>query len=464
MAIGRPGITLTYIPPGGGPAQDLTKFLAWSGTQSQMTITQNFGRQGDTAVLPLVDEYNGGRPHFRLEPMSRVKLHDSTAGQALFDGVCHDPVLMPDGPNRNEWTANCTDYTFYADNALVHGVFNGWYAQDIVVALTGRANCGITAGHVGQGGYVAGGPLLASVVLNYQSLSSAWKKIAVLAGQVTPYGWYVDSTLQLHFYNASTALDSGVTFTTSPTVGGSLTQGHMLSDGQQAYEWDGTQVRNRILVQGASQVIRAGSSYSTAPTDSWYADGAAQAWPLRYTVTDASTLKVNGASVSVTMTPGGQVPSGPWNIVQNSTGSFFLAATATPPAGTLLQIWYDYSIPVVALANDNASQAQYNGPNGGVFEEFVSDSTLTTMPMALARAQQERTEYAYAPEKATFSTSQDFLGWVRAGQVFTYVNQFIPDSQNGWAQGINDQFLCTANTVTFGEGGYRTMQVTGVRI
>jgi hypothetical protein len=462
MAIARPAVTLTVTPPGGS-ATDYTDYLAYTGHSQQMTITQNFGRQGDTAVLPLVDEYHG-TPHFRIPPMSRVRLHDATAGQTLFGGVCHTPSLMPDGPNRNEWTLNCTDYTFYADNALVRGVFNGWYTQDIIVALTGRAGCGITAQHVGQGGYVAGGPLLASFVLNYSSLSDAWKRLATLAGSVTPFGWYVDDTLNLHFYDASTALDSGVTFTTTPTAGGSVTQGHMLSDGQQAYEWDGSSIRNRILVQGASQTIKAGDPYNTAPTDAWLGDGVAQAWPLRYTVSGTPTLKVNGTEVTVTVVPGGSVATGQWNVVQNSTGSYFLSAAATPYAGTLVQVWYDYQIPVVAQANDPSSQAAYNGPNGGVYETFVSDSTLTTMPMALARAQQERAEYAFAPEQAVFDTSEDFLGWVRAGQTFTYVNKFIPDDQRGGAWGVSDTFLCVANTVTFGTGGYRQLQVTGTRV
>lgn len=462
MPIPRPAVTLTVTPPGGS-ATDYTQYLAYAGHSAQMTVTQNFGRQGDTAVLPLVDEYNG-TPHFRIPPMSRVKLHDATAGQTLFGGVCHTPVLMPDGPNRMEWTLNCTDYTWYADNIDVHGVFNGWYTQDIIIALTGRANCGISAQHVGQGGFVAGGPLLASMVLNYTSLSNAWKKVAALAGAVTPYGWYVDDTLSLHFYDASTAIDSGVTFTTGPTVGGSIHEGHMLLDGQQAYKWDGSSIRNRILVQGASQTIKAGSPYKVAPTDAWYADGAAQSWPLRYTVTGTPTLHVNGTSVTVTVVPGGSAPTGQWNIEQNSTGSFFLGAAATPPAGTLLQIWYDYSIPVVAVANDTASQAAYNGPNHGIYETFVSDSTLTTMPMALARARQQRTEYAYAPEQCVFTTSPDWLGWVRAGQTFRYNNGFIPNSEAGGAWGVNDTFLCVANTVTFGSGGYRTCQITGTRL
>ena len=118
----------------------------------------------------------------------------------------------------------------------------------------------------------------------------------------------------------------------------------------------------------------------------------------------------------------------------------------------------------MAQASEPASQALYTGPNGGIFGEFVSDSTLLTSAMALARAQRERTEYAFAAERATFSTTEDWIGWVRAGYVFRYINQFVPDSQAGYAFGINDTFLAIQNTVTFGRGGYRTMVLKGVRV
>ena len=130
----------------------------------------------------------------------------------------------------------------------------------------------------------------------------------------------------------------------------------------------------------------------------------------------------------------------------------------------VLRLWYDYQIPVVAQANDYASQREFPGPNGGVFSEYISDSTLTTVPMALARAQRERTEYAFPVERATFNSSEDFLGWVRSGQTFRYVNSLIPDAKRGYALGVNDHFLITANTVSFSRGGYRQCQITAVRI
>jgi len=452
-------LTLTITPPGGSPSQ-YQKYLAYDGHNESFTITQNFGRQGDTAVLPLVDEYET-TPNFHIPVMSQVSLYDNNCSQVLFAGVANDPILVVTGPNRNEWTLNCTDYTFFADNAIVHGTFNGLTADQVVVLLTSQANCGISAATIADGGFVAPGPTMANLILNYGSLSDAWRKLATLAGASTPYGWYVDQNLALHFYDATTAVDSGVTFTTSPTAGGSTTQGHMILDTTNAYEWNGASIHNRILVQGSTQTIA--QPTSGAPTDTWLADGTQQAWPLRYTVSGTPTLTVSGVSQTVTsVTPGTAAPSG-WSVQQNAFGQYFLFSSTPPVGGAVLKCWYSYSVPVVAQATDYNSVATYQGPNGGVFAEFISDTTLTTVPMALNRAQQERTEYAFAAEQATFNTSEDFLGWVRAGETCVIDNQFAWDDESG-SWGVNDTFLVTGNTVTFGTGGYRQQQVVAVRL
>jgi hypothetical protein len=453
-------MTLTVTPPG-GVAADYSKYLAWSGANNQMTISQNFGRQGDTATFPLVDEYET-TPHVLVPPLSQIKLRDNILSKTLFAGVVSDPVMQVTAPILNEWSLTCTDYTFYADNALVHGTFYGMTADQIIISLTKQANCGISAATIKNGGFVAPGPQLASVVLNWMTLSAAWRKLATLAGQVTPYGWYVDENRKLHFYDSGTALDSGVTFTTSPLAGGSTTEGHIALDSQNSYEWDGTSIRNRIVVQGATQTIT--TSRKGKPTDTWRADGTQQSWPLRYTLTGSPLLKINGAVRSVTVASGGSSSTDPWVAEQNDSGAWFLHATNPPNRGTRIQIWYDYQVPVVAQANDHASQANYTGPNGGVMAMYISDSSLSTAPMALARAMRERTEYAFAVERVNFNSTEEFLGWVRAGEVFTYVNRFVPDVQHGNALGIHDKFLVIGNRINFVSGGYRQAQITAVRI
>lgn len=465
--VATPTLTLTITPPGGSPT-NYTQHLAWAGANGQLTINQNFGRQGDTSTLTLVDEYQT-TPSFYVPVLSQVKLVDTTSGQnaTLFAGVVTDPVLNVTSPTRNEWTLACTDYTFYADNAIVHGNFYGQTVDQIVIALTQQAGCGITAATVASGGFVAPGPQLASFILNYSKLSDAWRKLAQLAGQATPFGWYVDENRALHFYDATSAQNSGVTFTTSPTVGGSLTEGHYDMDSQASYEWDGTSIRNRILVQGATQTVRYGTVAANKPTDTWLATGAQTSWPLRYTVTGSPVLHVAGASTPVTVVQAGDTgttPTSGWQVTQNNSGQWFLTAATPPSNGALLQIWYDYQIPVVAQANDYPSQAAYTGPNGGVFVEYINDSSLTTVPMALARALRERTEYAFAAERLTFTTTEEWLGWIRAGQTCRIVNQFVPDSQNGYRWGLDDTFIVVSNSITFGDGGYRQASITAVRI
>ena len=462
--VASPNLTLNITPPGGGTTNYATKF-AWSGANGAPAINQNFGRQGDTASFTLVDDYSStGTPNFFIPVFSQVSLFDNTIGTSLFAGVVNDPSFDATSPTRNEWHLQCTDYTFYADNAIVQGTFIGQTVDQIIISLTQQADCGISAASVADGGFVAPGPQLASFVSNYTTLSSAWRKLSQLAGQVTPYGWYVDENRNLHFYDATTAQNSGVTFTTSPTgTGGSVTEGHIMMGNSFAYEWDGTSVRNRILVQGATQTVNFGTT-NNAATNTWQSNGVQDSWPLRFTVTGSPVLKVNGVVTSVTPVNAGQTSSDTWQIVQNSVGGWSLTTTSVPISGRTIQLWYDYLVPIVAQANDFGSQGTYNGPNGGIFTEYISDSSLTTVPMALARALRQTTEYAFAAERFTFSTTQDWIGWVRSGQTCTIVNRYVPDSRNSYIPGINGTFIVIANNVAFGAGGYRTSQITAIRL
>lgn len=463
--VASPNLTFTVTPPGGSPT-DYTGKLAWSGAAQQPSITQNFGRQGDTALMPLVDDFQvTGTPSITIPPMSTVSLTDNTLSQSLFAGVCNNPTFTNTAPLRNEWNLQCTDYTFYADKSIVHGAFFGQTVDQIIVALTQSANCGITAATVANGGFVSPGPQLASFILNYTSLSSAWRRLAQLAGQLTPFGWYVDENLRLHFFDASSAQFSGVTFTTTPTgTGGSTTEGHFMQDGSFTYEWDATSLYNRILVQGATQTVSFGTTKSP-PTDTWLGNGAQQSWPLRYTATGSPVLKVSNVTTPVDLVSAGSTSTSAWQITQNSVGGWFLTSTTlTPATGAVIKLWYDYQVPIVAQVNDFNSQATYTGPNGGIFGEYINDTSLTTVPMALSRAQRERAEYSFPAERLTWTTDASWAGWVRSGQTCRVINQFIPNSANSYLPGINDLFLITGNSVSFGAGGYRQSNLTGIRL
>lgn len=462
---GLPHLAFLVTPPGGSTI-DYTQNLAYDGISQQMTITQNFGRQGDTATFILVDDWAGqAHPNFVIEVLSQVELYDEHIGQPLFNGVVTDPTLYVDGANRNEWVLQCTDYTFYADNANVQGIFNGYTIDRVIVALTQQANCGINAATVANGGFVAPAPSIATINFTYATLSAAWRSLASQASSSTPYGWYVDQGRNLHFYDSSTAIASGATFTYKPTAAGlgSTSEGHFGRDSQFAYEWDGTTIHNRIIVQGASQTIPTNTHGN--PTDTWKADGTQAAWPMRFTVQGVSQLFVGGTSiVNVNVVQAGTTSNVYPQVAQNANGQYFLIFATPPSRGAVIKVWYSYQQPITAIANDYASQAAYTGPNHGVYSEYVSDTSITTASQALAKAQAEKQEYGFAVERVTFNTTQEFWGWVRAGYTFGYVNGLVPDAQNGYSWGVNDTFLCISNTVTFKDGGYRTMELTGVRL
>lgn len=462
--VAPPNLTLTITPPGGSPS-DYTRYLTYAGANQECTITQNFGRQGDTATMVLIDEY-ATAPNFYIPVLSQISLQDNYAGTNLFAGVVTAPKLVVTGPNRNEWSLACTDYTFYADNSKpVFGTFNGQTLDQVAISLTAQANCGITAVSTAAGGFVAPAPAVSTISFNYTSLSSAWRTLAQLASQSAPYGWYVDQNLAFHFFNPTTALNSGVTFTTTPTTSGSLVEGHIYLDSNFGYTWDGTTIHNLILVQGSTQTIQ--QPNTGAATDTWLSNGVQPSWPLKYTPANVVQLTVGGVQVSnITMlNPGTSAQAGQtWTVGQNANGQWFLNTTSVPGSGTSIKLWYNYLQPVIAQASDAASQAAYTGPNHGIFGEYINDTTLTTVQMALARALRERTEYAFAAERVTFTTSEDWLGYIRAGQTFQFVNRFIPDSNNSYTYGINDQFIVIANTVNFVQGGYRQMNITAVRV
>lgn len=462
---GLPHLLFTITPPGGSPI-DYTAHLAYDGTAQDMTITQNFGRQGDTATFVLVDDWAGqAHPSFVIKVLSQVKLVDEHIGQTLFAGVVNDPTLYVDGANRNEWTLQCTDYTFYADNANVQGIFDGYTIDRVIVALTQQANCGVNAATIANGGFVAPAPSISTINFTYATLSAAWRSLATQASSSTPYGWYVDENLDLHFYDASTAISSNATFTYIPTSAGlgSTSEGHFGRDTQFAYEWDGTTIHNRIIIQGAAQTVTA--NVNSAPTDTWKADGTQTAWPMRFTVVSISKLLVGSTTYSsVSVVQAGTVSTVFPQVAQNANGQYFLIFATPPSAGSVIKAWYSYQQPITAIANDTESQATYTGPNGGVYSEYISDTSITTASMALARAQAEKQEYAFAVERVTFNTTEEFWGWVRAGYTFGYDNGLVPDAENGYTWGVYDTFLCISNTITFAEGGYRKMEIVGVRL
>lgn len=507
-----PQISLTITPPGGEEPFNAAPFFAWAGASNRSTISSNFGRQGDTATLVLVDDYSAdvpgfsvapGTPHFAVPPYSSILLVDEDpevvaqpAGGVIFSGLVTNPQFRWISPGRVEWTLQCVDYTAYADGSIVQGIYSGIPADDIIVDVTAKADCGISALPVSQGGHVYPGPLIPLANLTYGKLSSHWTTLATLASQSAIYGWYVDQTRSLWFYNQDEPFTSGITVTDQPAQIGdtSVSECHIDRSQIWSYEWDGTTFYTRCVVEGALITV----SYEHAkavkgtipPTDSWVGNGLQSSWPLSYQpVISALTLKAAAGIVStigstaisgapllyvgktlqtVAINDGTTQITAPFQFVQAANGLWTLQVTPgigqIPGDGVPIRLWYRYQNPVIAQADLFAQQAAIGGPNGGVFAEFVKDQSLTSVPAAFQRATAQLQEYGAPQERITFYTSAEWVGWLHVGQTFALEASMIPDSQRSFQLGLSGNFFVIQQMVGFKPGGYRSTQITAVRV
>lgn len=505
-----PHLTLTVTEPGGS-AINLAPFMAWSGATMQTTISSNFGRQGDTASIILVDDYSAtvagfsvpaNSPHFFVKPFSTIVLTDEgatsqPAAGVIFAGIVTNPQWRFTAPGRVEWMLQCVDFTYYADTAIIQGEYAGLTADYIMVDIVTKANCGLKAARVADGGHVYPGPTVPLANFNYEQLSSAFDTITKLASQAEVFGWFVDPERNVWFYPTSKSLPSGVTVTDEPSGNvPSISECHIDSSlaYSMIYEWDATTFYTRCVVEGA--VITHSYSASKAkkgeipPTDSWVGNGVQSSWPLSYqpevssttlkaaagivstegstTISGAPYLVVGGVVQAVSINDGTSAITTPYQFVQATNGLWTLQVTkgvgAIPSGGTVIKIWYRYKLPVIAIANLPSQQAAIGGPNHGIFAELVTDSSLVTSASAYARARATLQEYGAPQERFTFYTDESWLGWFRCGQTFAgHLNQ-IPNSANGYALGLVGTFFVIQQMVLFQQGGFRKTQVTAIRM
>jgi hypothetical protein len=476
-----PQITCNLTTPR-GLLKDYAPFIPRDGGGGTLSVTQNFGRQGDTASIPLVDaNYSRGvppnftvKPTFWIPAFSTVELFDVNAanhygsqGRAtFFTGYVNNPTLSITSPTQAEWGLSCIDYAGYANASVVQGLFEGIHMGDAIVHLVRRANCGITAATEQNGGYVQLGKPLPRTVINYTNLTQALQKISKMASSQSAYGWYVDEKLRLHFYNQQSANSSGVIVTDSPTQSGlfSYSECHIVQ-GSLTYNYDGSSLFNRALAVGDHRNMPA--NHKKAPTDTWTADGKSISFHLRRVpVSNAGLLlTMNGIKQSVDIYNGATKPTTDWYIDQNSNGTWdLISQKKTPVAGSVLKIWYDYRITVTAQADLKQSQNAIGGPNKGVFATVINQRNLQTTTAAHQRAVRELAEFGHPQEKISFSTSPEWVGIWRAGETFILDSKFILDSRRNFAPGLHAKFLITSQTISFDSSGYRSSSVEAVRV
>ena len=498
--IALPNIKCYVTRVGETVPKDLSAYFAYNEDGASNSITQNFGRQGDTGTFTLVDPFyskqiNGVTvvsPSFVVPTFSRVKVVDQSIAAltdawkynygVLFQGYVSNPTLMITSPTKAIWHLTVMDYTGYMNASIVHGQYEGLKMEDLVVLLVKMADCGIKAETTAKGGYVSPGPVIPRLVFTYQTLADALKKVSRMASSSSAYGWYVDDDLNLHFYDQQQAPSSGITVTDTPTTGISFTECHIANDGSLKYELDGQSVFNRAVVVGSTTTIRPKppinpvtgrtEKHSGPPTDRWRSTGAQASFPMSFVPdvkADTPLLLVNSNQLGISFNDGSAVPTTPWMIVQAPNGTWTVQVNAAakgkvPPAGSIIEIWYPHQTTITATANDHPSQLKIGGPNKGVFATPINQRSINTVSGAYARAKREVAEYGRPQERISFTTTSEFIGTWRAGQTFQLNSSLLLNTQKGFTPPLNARFVITQSSLSITDQGFRTWSIQAVRV
>lgn len=431
--------------------------------QDGWSVAQNWSRQGDTASFLLLDEHaDPATLTVTPTPLATVTFRDTTINQMIFSGVVPRPQMRILSPNVTEWQLDCSDWTYLSDRELVAGDYSNKTADELAIAITTAANCGITAASIASGGYVAPGPQIPRIQFNYDTLTQAWTRISKLASVSTTYGWYVDSDRNLHFTTLAEAVDSGVTFTDDLTQLVQPSTYAYLKD-TYAFEWDATSIRNTITVRGAD--------YSQTQTDLWVGNGSQASFPLTF-VPDVSnlattaTLIVGGVTKTLSAETGSAATTD-WTLTGNAANQWFLTTNNDPtPAGSvIIQLVYVYLQPALSQVSDPTSIARFkNLPNGGVFAFYIADTTLPTLLSAQQRGLREVSTYSQPVERCQVDSLPDFAGYFRAGQLLRVASAGTPDSLNSNRPGLTGTFIVLQLRINGEVGTRATYQLTAARV
>jgi len=441
---------------------DLTKYI--EAGSNPYSITKQFSRQGDTATFVLYDDHPVYNVYsYTIGICSSIVFEDMTTGVVLFSGICNKPQFTVKGPNLAVWTLNCVDYSTLADNAKVVGDQVNITCGQAICNLVKAANCGLSASLVSEGGFVAAGPTISFLRVNYEQLSAALKDICTVASQQSgvSYGWRVDNNLQVHFQSSLQNIASGVTLTNwvgeIPNLSNTL--GFFDFDNY-LYSWDATQLHTQITVIGGN--------VKGTRVDSWRADGAQTQYLLSFpidTSVNSATLLVGGVATTCTVVSTGVPPATGWYVVAAMNGQWSLQSTGALTRGTSVSVTYQFTAPVIATVSEYSAVLAYsNLPNQGVFAFVITDSTLQNLPAAQAAANAQLTEFAFAQETVQLQTSPAWGGHIEIGQTFFLYDVLTPDLQNPPNVGIYAPMIVTQMTINGGVNGLRTYSITAARI
>jgi hypothetical protein len=355
-----------------------------------------------------------------------VGMPDGTASRRcrVFTGYIDDLIATYNGNNR-VWEVQCAGTGAILENVnlLNINVADGTYDDTIINNIVSTSYQGLLSTSAmwtsAPPTTVQRGIQVASESYADQTFRDILNSLADQSG----YIFYVDPYFYLHYSPlywdvaaVEISVDNPDYVKTFPPV-------------EYSIERDGTALKNRVKVTGASQV------YPTQ-TDVWSGDGTKKTFPLTYSPKTLGSCSVGKVGVSGVNT----FSQGYAALVDK--GALQLICQNAPASGSNnVNLSYTFEAPVAASVQSLDSYARFRG----YYDSKVNDTSLTSVAAAISRGLAELTKNAFPKVVISFKTDQIFT----PGQII-----FFTSSHDGYTR---EPFVCqevTGHVLGGGENEY----------
>lgn len=309
-----------------------------------------------------------------------VKVYD-TEGNLIFAGFIvsanetRSGINPDDGEEVLRYAVQCQDYTKILQRKLIVETYNNKDCKTILQEMVDKY---FPTEEISLE-LVENGPTIENITFNYAPADQAITALATNTG----YQWYIDYNKTLHFFSQDNA----------------LTQYTITDDSdnwtQLKINPDTSQLRNRVYIRG-------GIYYSDPYLQKIVADGEQEEFTLAYTPDDDNfSIEISGTPYSVGLDGIDESEDYDFLLTRKEKavkmGETAWAQANTPlAADTVLDITYNYEIPVLVVQEDSDSISAMKTIEGGdgVYEYVVNDENITSINAARLRAAAELRDYA----------------------------------------------------------------------
>ncbi|MBA4307000.1 MAG: hypothetical protein C0429_09725 [Sphingopyxis sp.] len=351
----------------------------------------------EVSGLEINDERNSNRntARFIIEkqpggftPVLNAEIIITLNSERIFGGSILSLETSVEAVPTVNYEVECVDFSYQLDRKLVTERYTGFTAEDIIIDLVSAyAPTYTTTG-------VNAAVEISSIAFNRLTLSECLDKLA----KITNHLWYVDYFKNVYFFSRNgDPAPFGITDTSNNYIISSL-----------RIKSDLSQLRNKVLVQGAEQP--ADSTRTTLHAG----DGEKTEFPTNFKFDELPDVLVDGVSQTVGVEYLDTTGFDCYWSRQEKYVRFDITAIPpepTAPDTTNISITGYPLVPVITEVPDNESISEF-----GEFEHFVKESTLTTQDETISRGIAELDAYAAELTEASFDT---YTAGLRTGQLIS---------------------------------------------